>query len=278
MKYFLSSFLLLAFLNGLWGQQVTVPAAQTDVTLTNPFGGGGTNYSDLRYNYILTSAQLSTAGLSINNVLTSIGFNFSNGASTSYPGLTIAIKHTTANTLSAFDDAGLTTVYSGAYTVPATGWQQIPFSTNFAWNGTNNLLISICWDRTATGAGAQVGFNNTTVTGRAVFNQATSGTGCTLATASQSANVPMTRFQYTPGLTPTLNNFSANPALSTSFAHRRGASERPKFTVSSSSNFDAVQIELNHFANFSGPAIVSTIADGTNYNASTPYDFWTTEV
>lgn len=275
-KLFIVKLLLVPMFGALWGQQVTLPATQTDVTLTNPFGGG-TNFSDLRYNYILTSAQLSTAGLSVNDVLTSIGFNFSNGASTSYPGLTIAIKHTAANTLSAFDGTGLTTVYSGTYTVPATGWQQIPFSTTFSWNGTNNLLISICWDRTVTAAGAQVSFNNTGVTGRAVFNQATSGTGCTLATVTQSANVPITRFQYTPGLSPTLLNLAADPTLSTSFAHRRGASIRPKFTISSSSSFNAVQIEMNQLANFTGPALVSTINDGTSYNGTTPYDFWTTE-
>lgn len=77
--------------------------------------------------------------------------------------------------------------------------------------------------------------------------------------------------------TPTLLNLSADPTLSTSFAHRRGASINPKFTISSSSSFNAVQIEMNQLANFSGPALVSTINDGTNYNAATPYDFWTTE-
>ncbi len=77
--------------------------------------------------------------------------------------------------------------------------------------------------------------------------------------------------------TATLLNMSAEPTLSTSFAHRRGASIRPKFTISGAAAFDAVQIEMNQLSDFSGAALVSTLDDGTNYNASTPYDFWTTE-
>lgn len=75
----------------------------------------------------------------------------------------------------------------------------------------------------------------------------------------------------------TLLNYSANALLSTNFAHRRGASINPKFTIESSSGFNAVQIELNEASDFTGTALVSTIIDGNNYNASTPYDFWTTE-
>ncbi|MCC5923067.1 MAG: T9SS type A sorting domain-containing protein [Crocinitomicaceae bacterium] len=78
-------------------------------------------------------------------------------------------------------------------------------------------------------------------------------------------------------LTPTLLNISADPNLSTSFAHRKSSSATPKFTISSSSNFNAVQFELNHFSLFNGTAIVSTIIDGNSYMASTPYDFWTTQ-
>ena len=75
----------------------------------------------------------------------------------------------------------------------------------------------------------------------------------------------------------TLLNYSEDPLLSTGFAHRRGASINPKFTIESTSGFNAVQFELNEASDFTGTALVSTISDGTSYNASTPYDFWTTE-
>lgn len=76
---------------------------------------------------------------------------------------------------------------------------------------------------------------------------------------------------------PILLNYSADPTLSTSFAHRRGASINPKFTVQAPSTFDAIQIEMNHASDFSGTALVSTITTGGPYNAGTPYDFWTTQ-
>lgn len=75
----------------------------------------------------------------------------------------------------------------------------------------------------------------------------------------------------------TLLNYSEDPLLSTGFAHRRGANINPKFTIEGSEDFNAVQIELNQSSDFTGTALVSTINDGTNYSASTPYDFWTTE-
>lgn len=75
----------------------------------------------------------------------------------------------------------------------------------------------------------------------------------------------------------TLLNYSADAVLSTGFAHRRGSSINPKFTIEATAGFNAVQFELNHSSNFTGTSLVSTISDGTNYNANTPYDFWTTE-
>lgn len=75
----------------------------------------------------------------------------------------------------------------------------------------------------------------------------------------------------------TLLNYSEDPLFSTSFAHRRGASINPKFTIEATAGFNTVQFELNHASDFTGTALVSTISDGNNYTANTPYDFWTTE-
>jgi hypothetical protein len=43
-------------------------------------------------------------------------------------------------------DSGWTTVYSGTYKISGTGWQMITLQTPFLWNGTDNLLIEICFD------------------------------------------------------------------------------------------------------------------------------------
>src|SRR5690554_253008 len=81
---------------------------------------------------------------------------------------------------------------------------------------------------------------------------------------------------YTYAQAPTFSNYSEDPTLSTSFAHRKGANSTPKFTVTSLTSFNAIEIELNTQSDFSGTSFVTTINTGTTYNANTLYDFWTT--
>ena len=56
-------------------QYVIVPTTTNTGGLTNPFGGTVTPYSDIRYQYIITASELLGAGLSANDILTSIGYS-----------------------------------------------------------------------------------------------------------------------------------------------------------------------------------------------------------
>lgn len=195
------------------GQFATQPATVTNTNLSNPFGGTVTSYSDLRYNYVLTVAELTAGGLSSGDILASIGYNFTaGGTSVAYNGLNIRLSHIVASTLTAFNASG-TLVYSGNFTGPASaGFAQIVFNqTNFTWNGTNNILVSVCWDRTSTVAGNSTSFNGGSGN-RAWFQQATSGTGCNLTPGAGSVNVPITRF----GVLPRLTSFTPTTACASS--------------------------------------------------------------
>lgn len=86
----------------------------------------------------------------------------------------------------------------------------------------------------------------------------------------------MVRITLIPAPVSSFSNYAADPTLSTSFAHRKGANSKPKFTVKSTLPFNEIQFELNTQSNFSGTAFVSTINDGTTYAGNTLYDFWTT--
>ncbi len=86
----------------------------------------------------------------------------------------------------------------------------------------------------------------------------------------------MVRITEIPAPVSSFSNYAADPTLSTSFAHRKGANNKPKFTVKSTLSFNEIQFELNTQSNFSGTAFVSTINDGTTYAGNTLYDFWTT--
>jgi hypothetical protein len=154
--------------------------------------------SDVKYNYILTLNDLLNAGILPNAVISSIGYNFFSGYGLPYPDLTISLKHTNANTLNTFDNNNLTLVYSGNFNLPGIGWQQIPFTNSFTWNGTQNILVSICWNRSFAAWGAPVSHSDTYLLGRGICNQAQSGNGCNLIANSQSTLVPITRFGFGP--------------------------------------------------------------------------------
>jgi hypothetical protein len=189
--------------NNAW---LSNPFGQVNPYTVSPFPANAAQMiqlSDIKYNYILTVSELQIAGLFPNAVLNSIGFHFYTN-SIPYTGLNVSLKHTSANTLGSFDNSNLITVYSGSTFDPSPGWQHIPFSIPFTWNGTQNVLVSICWDRPYATWGNPVAYSNTQVSGRAISNQATSGSGCNLSATTLSSNVPITAF----GLNPVISSFS----------------------------------------------------------------------
>ncbi len=281
LKYIFSLLLTLQCVIPFFAQYATLPSPPVaNSYLSNPFGyGNGTTgaqmLSDLKYNYILTSTELSAAGVVPNSQLNSIGFNFYNGLGIPYPNLTIAIKHISSNLLSAFDNIGLTQVYSGNFSILNTGWQHIPFLNSFTWNGSQNILVSICWDRTTSGFGANVTFYSTGSLGRAVYNQATSGSGCNLSSVSQSQNVPITRF----GLMPLITSFNpqsifctnANPTITVTGNHFIGTTSVLIGGVSVAFNVVSnTQININNSNGAAGIISITNVAGTTSSSTS----FW----
>ena len=195
--------MLVVGIGSVWGQvSAAMPAnGAASSNFSNPFGGA-TNYSDLRYNFILLASDLTTGGLVTNDILTSIRFQISTtpGTTKTYNGLTISLKHTSATTLAAFDGTSLTTVYPAANTtINATaGWRNFGFTNNFTWNGTSNILVSVCWDNATSSAGIILNGRTSVGTARAWFIQATTGTGCSLTGGAVSVNVPVTSFRLLP--------------------------------------------------------------------------------
>jgi len=114
-------------------------------TSTNdtPFG---TYYEDGQNQYLFTAAELNDAGL-IAGDITTIGWNITAAATQTMEGFNIEMKHTSATNLTAFE-TGFSNCYSGTWTANA-GWNDIPFSTPFNWDGISNLLVKICFDDTS---------------------------------------------------------------------------------------------------------------------------------
>ncbi|HMZ25417.1 MAG TPA: hypothetical protein PLG24_10765, partial [Saprospiraceae bacterium] len=101
----------------------------------------------MRYQTVYTATELSTAGLTPYDILTGLGFSVSQSPGT-LANYTIRIGHTTATNAAAHISAASTEVKSAfSYTptvVSAGSFDMITFSTNFVWNGTDNIFIDIC--------------------------------------------------------------------------------------------------------------------------------------
>lgn len=101
-----------------------------------------------RTNILYTASEIIANQGAAGNIV-KIGFQISSVGSPEMTGLTIRMQTTTLTSISAFVSSGWTTVYSGNYNPPGTGWQYIDFTTPFTWNGTSNLLVEICYSNTS---------------------------------------------------------------------------------------------------------------------------------
>ncbi|MFO8087705.1 MAG: hypothetical protein R6T91_07875 [Bacteroidales bacterium] len=163
-----------------------------------------TFYHDSRTQILITASELQAQGAG-SGVIDQIGFDVISAASQVMNGFNIEVKHTnltTLDNLSAFVNSGWTNVYSGTYTVPGTGWQNIDFQNSFSWNGTSNILINICFDNTSYTSNTTV--NSTAAAGMTYHDHTDGGAGCSLSSGSIQSDRPNVSLRIqTPS---TLNN------------------------------------------------------------------------
>ncbi len=136
---------------------VTRPATTNTLTIGNgtsaysahPYS---TVYMDERTEYIITKSELVSAGWTTSTPnIVSLAFQVNSAAAQSMNGFTISIAQTTSSIFSSttfLTGANSTTVYSGTVTA-TTGWNTYNFSAPFVYNGTDNLLIKICWNNSS---------------------------------------------------------------------------------------------------------------------------------
>jgi hypothetical protein len=154
---------------------------------------------DGRTQMLYTSAELNAAGGGPNSAITRIGFNVISADATPMNGFSVKLQHTTATSLTGFVSTGWTTVFTGSYTVPGTGWQYITLPTPyFVYNGTSNLMVEICYDNSAYTQFSPV--NATSAPGMTWGYYTDNSTGCTMAGGAAQANRPNTCFTMTSAL------------------------------------------------------------------------------
>jgi hypothetical protein len=144
-------------------------------TVAYPFN---TYWHDSRTQMLYTSSEI-IAGGGAPGSISKLAFNVSTADNLTMNGFNIRMQNTSMTSLSTFVTTGWTTVYTGTYTVPGSGWQSIDLQTPFAWSSGSNLLIEICFDNTSYTLATNVFAS--TAAGMTVEQHADNSTGCSFA-------------------------------------------------------------------------------------------------
>ncbi len=180
-------------------------------------------YRSMHYQTVYTAAELTSAGASAGTIL-QLGFNITGLPTYALPNYTIKMKHTTAANAAAYDGAGLMQVYNTPSYMPTLGFDMVNLQTPFAWNGTDNILIDVCFDQvtnyTQTGT---VGIY--TATNGAHYIRNDNSSQCGVATNTPLGEKPV--IQLTMGTAPScamtgLPTFSGTTSASTTASWTTG--------------------------------------------------------
>ncbi len=126
--------------------QIGAGASFTSTSGVTPYG---TFWHDGRVQYIIEATELITAGLSSGSLITALGFNVTFPDVLPLNGFTIKMDHTTnSNHPGALIPTG-STVYTNASVSPTTGWNTYLFTSNFTWNGSDNIVVEVCFDNSS---------------------------------------------------------------------------------------------------------------------------------
>lgn len=111
-------------------------------TISSPFFS---NAQSARSQFIILSSDLKASGLIANTAITDIGFNvIEKNSSRPFLGFTVKLGQTSDNSFNGAFLTGLSTVYSGSY-ITNTGWNKIPVSGTFQWDGVSNIVCEVCF-------------------------------------------------------------------------------------------------------------------------------------
>ncbi len=142
-----------------------------------------TFYMDSRTDMLYLGSEIGFGS----SIIYRIAFNIISAAPQLMNGFNIKMQNTTLTTISSFTSTGWTTVYTGTYSVPGTGWRWIELQTPFFYNGTN-LLIEICYHNTSYTSNSTVA--STVAAGRIYHYHMDGGAGCTMTGTNSATSRP----------------------------------------------------------------------------------------
>ncbi|MFA6951446.1 MAG: carboxypeptidase regulatory-like domain-containing protein, partial [Lentimicrobiaceae bacterium] len=169
-----------------------------------------TIYMDNHSEILYTAAEITAAG-GVAGDITGYAFNVVETNSFPMNNFTVGIQNYSSSTLTSMVTSGFTTVYSGTYAVPGTGWQTVNFTTPFVWDGVSNVLISTCFDNTAYSGSTSI--YSETVPNMMWEEYSDTGSGCSFIDGSAKTERPNIRLFLEPEInlpTGTIQGFITN--------------------------------------------------------------------
>lgn len=174
----------------------------------------GYSTGDFRHQLLFTKSELNALGLTTGGNITSIAFNVSSVGSGSSNNYTISLANTSATALtSTFLTGTFTQVYTAATYTAVSGTNLHTFTTPFAWDGSSNVVVNICY--TVATIGSTSTLSATTPAALSNVNLKGSSGACTAASGGTTyANRPSVVFTYTTSV-PTTMTWSPSDDLYT---------------------------------------------------------------
>ena len=176
--YFVSEYGYDCYLDNVVVSGTSTGPAPVTIQVGTPVNSQGypfyTFYMDSRTQYLYTAAEILAAG-GVPGEITSIAFNVVTANPYLMNGFNIDMQNYVGTSISSFVSSGWTNVYSGTYTVPATGIQTITLQNAFEWDGVSNLLVSICFNNAGYGSNSTV--SSELMTGMVVHQHSDLGSG-----------------------------------------------------------------------------------------------------
>lgn len=153
--------------------------------------GAGTG--DFRHQLLYTAAEMTAAGFTAGNI-SSLAFTVTSAGSGIANNYTIKLANSPATALGAtFQTGAFTTVYNAATYTAVNGLNVHTFSIPFAWDGTSNIVVDICYTTPATGSSSTVAA--TTPAALSNASLLVSAGACSAAAGGVTyANRPLIRF------------------------------------------------------------------------------------
>ncbi|MFN9116330.1 MAG: hypothetical protein ACK5XN_40325, partial [Bacteroidota bacterium] len=168
--------------------------AQTTTEFSGSVYRHGFGSGDFRHQLIYTAAELTAAGVTAGN-LTSIGFTITSLGSGAYSNYTISLGAASATTsVAAFQSVPLTQVFTQASLTPVSGLNTYTFQTPYAWNGTSDILVNLCYTVASPSGTSTVA----ATTPAAIRHSQLLGSvgACTAASGTTFANRPLATFGF----------------------------------------------------------------------------------